>query len=125
MPALADVVNETRLWRSSDPLLIESYAAFVRDYADLARPALAAEAASTTRLAVIDHLVTRLGQARSHEINISVLDIVDRLHAELSRPLRSATRGTYRSVLRRLGRSPSEGCARLCRLEGTTSMLGR
>ena len=39
----------------------------------------------TTRLAVIDHLVERLDQAEAEEINISVLDIVDRIHGELTR----------------------------------------
>jgi hypothetical protein len=34
---------------------------------------------------VIDHLVERLDQARAGEISIPLLDIADRLHAELVR----------------------------------------
>jgi hypothetical protein len=34
---------------------------------------------------VIDHLVERLGQARAGDISIPLLDIADRLHAELVR----------------------------------------
>jgi hypothetical protein len=34
---------------------------------------------------VIDHLIERLGQARTGEISIPLLDIADRLDAELVR----------------------------------------
>ena len=36
------------------------------------------------RLAVIEHLVERLAQARNGEITTPALDIVDRLHGELT-----------------------------------------
>jgi hypothetical protein len=46
------------------------------------RPALIGDANSGTQLAVIDHLVERLRQARAGEFNVPVLDVADRLHAE-------------------------------------------
>jgi hypothetical protein len=82
--ALADAVNEVRLQRRGDEELIRAYAAMVVAYSRVQRDELSVRG-ETARLAVIDHLVERLGQAGAGEINISVLDIVDRLHGELTR----------------------------------------
>jgi hypothetical protein len=82
--ALADSVNETRGWRPSDQDCIEVYAELLCAFANLTRPALVAESGSAVQLAVIEHLMERLAQARSGEFNVSVLDVADRLHAELT-----------------------------------------
>ena len=82
--ALADSVNETREWRHSDQVRVEAYAELLCSYAKLMRPALASEPDSAVRLAVTDHLIDRLAQARAGDIKMSVLDIADRLHAELT-----------------------------------------
>lgn len=82
--ALAEAVNEIRLQRRGDKDLIRAYAAMVVAYSRVQRDELSVRG-ETTRLAVIDHLVERLDQAEAGEINISVLDIVDRLHGELTR----------------------------------------
>jgi hypothetical protein len=81
--ALADSVNETCEWRPSDQARIEAYAELLCCYANLTRPALAAESGSAVQLAVIEHLMERLAQARAGDINMSVLDVADRIHAEL------------------------------------------
>ncbi len=83
--ALADSVNEMRVWRAGNQLLIDTYAEMLHSYANLLRPALAADPGSATHLKVIDHLVQRLRQAQIGEITIPTLDIADRLHAELVR----------------------------------------
>ena len=83
--ALADSVNELRVSRVGDHLLIETYAEMLRAYSNLLRPTLVGDPSCTTQVKVIDHLVERLRQARASEINIPVLDIADRLHAELVR----------------------------------------
>jgi len=82
--ALAEAVNEIRLQRRGDKKLIRAYAAMVVAYSRVQREELSVRG-ETTRLAVIDHLVERLDQAEAEEINISVLDIVDRIHGELTR----------------------------------------
>jgi hypothetical protein len=46
---------------------------------------MASDAGCATELNVIDHLVERLGQTRAGEIRIPLLNIADRLHAELVR----------------------------------------
>jgi hypothetical protein len=83
--AVAVPVNETHLWHSSDQLVTEAYAELLVALAHLMRPALIGDANSGTQLAVIDHLVERLRQARAGEFNVPVLDVADRLHAELTR----------------------------------------
>jgi len=83
--ALADLVNGLRVSRPGDQLLIETYAEMLRAYSNLVRPALVDDPGCAVQIKVIDHLVERLGQARSGEISIPVLDIADRLHAELVR----------------------------------------
>jgi len=83
--ALADSVNELRTSRVGDHLLIETYAEMLRAYSNLLRPTLVGDPSCTTQVKVIDHLVERLGQARAGEISIPVIDIADRLHAELVR----------------------------------------
>lgn len=81
--ALADAVNEVRVVRSTDEELVATYAELVVAYSRGMREQLTAE--GTARLAVIDHLVDRLRQAQAGEITLPVLDVVDRLHAELTR----------------------------------------
>jgi hypothetical protein len=46
---------------------------------------LGADPSSSAQLAIIDHLVERLRQSRVGEFNVPVLDVADRLHAELAR----------------------------------------
>jgi hypothetical protein len=83
--AVAELVNETHLWQSSDQLVTETYAELLIAFANLVCPELIADANSAAQLAIIDHLVERLRQARAGEINLPVLDVADRLHAELTR----------------------------------------
>ena len=83
--AVAKLVNETHLWNSSDQLITETYAELLVALAHLMRPALLGDASSGTQLAIIDHLVERLSRARAGEFNVPVLDVADRLHAELIR----------------------------------------
>lgn len=77
--AAAAAVSEPRPWRPSDVAMIDLYAELVVAYARLVRTHL-----SGTRLAIVDHLVGRVAQARSGEITTSLVDIVDRLHGELA-----------------------------------------
>ena len=87
--ALADLVSELRVSPVGDQLLIETYAEMLRAYSNLLRPGLLGDPGCATQVKVIDHLVERLGQARAGEISIPLLDVADRLHAELVRqPLR-------------------------------------
>lgn len=86
--ALADAVNEIRIQRRGDVVLVKAYAEMVVAYAQLLRPELSAQ--GDARLAIIDHLVMRLRQAQADEITMSVQEIVDRLHGELTRELVSA-----------------------------------
>ena len=81
--AVAELVNGTHLWHSSDQLVTETYAELLVAFANLVRPDLIADANSGTQLAIIDHLVERLRQARAGEFNVPALDVADRLHAEL------------------------------------------
>ena len=81
--ALADAANEIRLARAGDADLVRAYAELVVAYSRLMRDGLA-ERGETVRLAIIDHLVERLRQAQAGEVAMSVLDLVDRLHGELS-----------------------------------------
>lgn len=59
--------------------MIDLYAELVVAYARLARPHFRGP-----RLAIVDHLVGRVAQARSGEVTTSLVDIVDRLHGELA-----------------------------------------
>ena len=83
--ALADLANELRVSRMGDQLLIETYAEMLRAYSNVLRPALVGDPRCAVQVKVIDHLVERLDQARAGEISIPLLDIADRLHAELVR----------------------------------------
>jgi hypothetical protein len=85
--ALADIVNEIHVSRPGDTELTNVYTEMVRAYAHLLRPALADQPDMKTRLAVIDHLLDRLHQAQQGEILTPVLDVTDRLHAELTREM--------------------------------------
>ncbi len=75
----AEAVNEPRSWGSTDEALAHVYAELVVAYARLLRPELAG-----TPAAVVDHLMGRVAQARAGEITTPLLDVVDRLHAELT-----------------------------------------
>ena len=83
--ALAEAVNRMRAVRSSDADLVDTYAELVLAYTRLVRRGLTDEPAKTARLNIVEHLVERLRQARAGEINLRVLDVVDRLHAEITR----------------------------------------
>jgi hypothetical protein len=83
--ALADVVNQVRVSRSTDGELVDAYAELVVAYSRLMRRRLGNDPHATTRVNIIDHLVERLRQARAGENTLPVLDIVDRLHAEITR----------------------------------------
>ncbi|HVA07966.1 MAG TPA: hypothetical protein VNG12_14610 [Acidimicrobiales bacterium] len=67
--ALAEVVNQTRLWRSGDDMAVETYAELLVCFANLMRSTLETTDNSNARLAVIDHLVDRL-QSRAGEIKL-------------------------------------------------------
>jgi hypothetical protein len=77
--AAANAANELRVARSTDATLLEVYAELVVAYARV-------EGNSYTgaRRAIIDHLVERVAQALGGEIVTPVVDVVDRLHAELT-----------------------------------------
>ena len=77
--AAAAAVSEPRRWRPSDLAMIDLYAELVVAHARLVRPHL-----HGSRLAIVDHLVGRIAQARSGEITTPLVDIVDRLHGELA-----------------------------------------
>lgn len=83
--AIAEAVNEIRLVRPGHQDLIEVYAEMVHGYARLVRRALVSEPQATVRLAIIDHLIERLRQAQAGEITVPLVDVIDRLHAEVSR----------------------------------------
>jgi hypothetical protein len=80
--ALADKVNEAHAWSSSDQELLAVYAETVSALARLRRAELAGQAGSEVQIAVIDHLIERVRQARAGEIEFRMADVVDRLHAE-------------------------------------------
>ena len=80
---LADAVNETRLVTAGHSDLVEAYAEMVVAFARLVRPRLLDDG-ETVQVAVTDHLLERLAQSRSGLIAPPVLDIVDRLHRELT-----------------------------------------
>jgi hypothetical protein len=82
--ALADSVNEIRELRPTDKTLEETYAEMLCAYASLMHPVIAGAPSSESRLAIIEHLLDRLRQARAGDINYSLLNVADRLHAELT-----------------------------------------
>jgi hypothetical protein len=77
--SLADAANELRAARATDAALLNVYAELVVAYAQLER-----ENNSGARLAIINHLIERIAQARRGEIAVPLIDIVDRLHGELT-----------------------------------------
>jgi hypothetical protein len=77
--------NETPPWKADDSAAIGVYAELVVALANLKRPDLVADGSSSTQLAINDHLVHRIRQAQRGELVPPLLDIVDRLHAELLR----------------------------------------
>ena len=82
--AAAAAVNEVRVWRPNDAGLVDLYSELVLAYARLRRADIARSDHASVRLAVIDHLAERLAQARNGEITTPALDIVDRLHGDLT-----------------------------------------
>jgi hypothetical protein len=82
---LADAVNEVRVSRTTDPDLVEVYAELVVAYSRLVRRRLDADPGSTVRVNILGHLEERIRQATAGEIAWPVLDVVDRLHGELTR----------------------------------------
>jgi ethanolamine utilization protein EutA (predicted chaperonin) len=69
--ALADAVDEIRIQRRGDAVLVKAYAEMVVAYGQLLRPQLAAQG-DVARLAIIDHLVMRLQQAQEGQITMPV-----------------------------------------------------
>ena len=68
-----------RVASAADAALVDVYAELVVAYARVERNSY-----SGARLAVIDHLIERIAQARGGEIVTPLVDIVDRLHGELT-----------------------------------------
>jgi len=79
--ALADQVNEPD-WTTADEELVLVYSEAVMALARLHREELAADPNSQVQLAIVDHLIERIRQTRAGEIEFSLADVVDRLHAE-------------------------------------------
>jgi hypothetical protein len=80
---MADAVDETRLVTAGHADLVEAYAEMVVAFGRLVSPRLLDDG-ETVRVSVMDHLLDRLVQARAGLIALPVLDIVDRLHGELT-----------------------------------------
>ena len=83
--ALAGAVNGIRVTRSTDGHLVEADTELVVASSRLVRRQLADDPAQAVRITIIDHPVGRIRQAQAGEITIAVLDIVDRLHGEVTR----------------------------------------
>ena len=81
--AMGDAVNETRLVTRGHANLVDAYAEMVVAFARLVRPRLLDDG-ETVRVAVMDHLLDRLTEARTGLIALPVVDVIDRLHGELS-----------------------------------------
>lgn len=77
--AAAAAANELRPVRSSDAALLDVYAELVVAYARVERHRY-----TGARLAIIDHLIERIAQARNREIVTQLVDVVDRLHGKLT-----------------------------------------
>ncbi len=81
--AMADAVNETRLVTPGHANLVDAYAEMVVAFARLVRPRLLDDG-ETVRVAVMDHLLDRLIEARTGLLALPILDVIDRLHGELT-----------------------------------------
>jgi hypothetical protein len=77
--AAAGAVTELRAARPTDAALLDVYTELVVAYARVERNNY-----TSTRLAIIDHLIERITQARRGETATPLVDIVDRLHGELT-----------------------------------------
>ena len=88
--ALAEAVNRIRSSSPADQRLMEVYAETVRAWALVERRRLVFVSDASTQLAIVDHLLERLSQAQAGDTALPVVDIVDRLHAELALNLRPA-----------------------------------
>ena len=82
--AAAAAANELRVARVTDAALVDVYAELVVAYARVERNTY-----TGARLAIIDHLIERIAEARRGEIVTPLVDIVDRLHGELTSALAS------------------------------------
>ena len=87
--ALAESVNGMRPASPLDARLIEAYAELVVAYSRLTLAELGDDAGDRARVAVLEHLTERLRQAQRGELNMRVIDVVDRLHGELTNVARS------------------------------------
>lgn len=84
--ALAEAVNHVRVARTGDGDLVEVYAELVVAYSRLVRRRLDdGSLAATARGNILEHLEERIRQARAGEITMPLLDVVDRLHGEVTR----------------------------------------
>jgi hypothetical protein len=77
--AAATAVNDLRVARATDAVLVDVYAELVVAYARVEH-----NNHTGARQAIIDHLIERVAQARRGEIAVPLVDIVDRLHGELT-----------------------------------------
>lgn len=84
--ALAEAVNQVRVARAGDGDLVEVYAEVVVAYSRLVRRRLGeGDRTATAQLNILHHLEERIRQASAGEITLPLLDVVDRLHGELTR----------------------------------------
>jgi hypothetical protein len=77
--AAATAVNELRVARANDAVLVDVYAELVVAYARVEYNNY-----TGARRGIVDHLIERVAQARRGEIAVPLVDIVDRLHGELT-----------------------------------------
>src|SRR5438094_880676 len=82
-----EMADRVVVLRSDDAMgfVGEACAEMVVAYSRLVGRGLADDPHGTARRNIIDHLVERLRQARAGEFTLPVLDIIDRLHGELTR----------------------------------------
>ena len=83
--ASAEAVHQVRVSRATDADLGDAYTELVIAYSELVRRRLTDDPHATTRITIIDHLLGRIRQAQAGDITVPVLDVVDRLHGELTR----------------------------------------
>jgi hypothetical protein len=83
--ALADAVTRVHVSKSTDADLVDTYTEMVVAYSRLIRDRLDGDPHGEVRRNIIDHLVHRLRQAQAGHITVAVVDVVDRLHAEITR----------------------------------------
>jgi hypothetical protein len=79
--AVAGAVNEPHAWQANDSTMAATYAALLRAYVSLSVEA----GQEDVQCRIVTHLLNRLDQAERGEIVTPLLEVADRLHAELTR----------------------------------------